>query len=181
MMKVIDWEAVRRDYRTAKFTDIELAIKHNVNRETIGRNRKKFPDLWPQDLREAIREATDAALVTAIVGESTSKVSDTVLAMAEMNVMILRGQHKRIAELGELLAKGVRKANASLDADDDSSVQTLVSITNTAKVLTELEAKVFKLDQAPPEAKQDRGDRMPDEFMALVAVAVGSSQRPRLE
>jgi len=152
IMAVIDWDAVRRDYRTAKFTDIELSAKHNVTREAIGRRRRREPDLWVRDLSQAIKEATDAALVTSMVTDNHTRVTDTVLAMAEVNVQILRGQHKRVGELSELLTKGMAKARSELDDDESTAaVQTLSSITNTAKVLTELERKVFKLDDTPPD------------------------------
>ena len=50
----VDWAAVERDFRTGKFTDIELAAKHGVARESIVRHRKdaqaKDPTAWAQDL-----------------------------------------------------------------------------------------------------------------------------------
>lgn len=155
-MARIDWDAIKRDYRTARFTDPELAAKHGVSRETICRRRKNDPEPWPLDLTEAIKQATDAALVTSLVTEDHQKVTDTILAMAEVNVGVLRNQHKRLDLLDGMLAKGVRLANTFLDADDDSAIQALASVTNTAKLLTELERKVFKLDDTPIEQRGDQ-------------------------
>ena len=49
----IDWDAIKRDYRTGAFTDQELADKHAVPRETISRRRKKDrakdENDWAQD------------------------------------------------------------------------------------------------------------------------------------
>jgi hypothetical protein len=83
----IDWDAVKRDYRADKHTDIELAAKHSVSRETISRKRKddeKSGSPWEKDLREAISKATDAALVRDIVTEHHTKVTDVILAAAEV-------------------------------------------------------------------------------------------------
>lgn len=91
--KKIDWDAIKRDYRTDRFTDTELSEKHKIPRETISRKRTLEIDGgkqgWEKDLREAINRATDAALVREIVTERHEKVTDVVLAVAEVTKNVI--------------------------------------------------------------------------------------------
>lgn len=77
----LDWEAIERDFATGKYTDGELAAKHKTSRETIARRRAKDQKAdarrWQKDLREQVRQATQALLVHA---EVTRKVTDTITA-----------------------------------------------------------------------------------------------------
>jgi hypothetical protein len=107
-----DWDAIRRDYRTGQFTDLELSQKHTVSREAICRRRKREPHLWPQDLTKAVREATNAALlqeavteaITRNITEGHEKVTNTILVAAEVNKNIITHHRSAITE-----ASGVAK------------------------------------------------------------------------
>lgn len=112
----IDWDAVCRDYRTAKYTDIELATKHKVTREAISRRRKKEGGpAWEQDLSDAIKHATDAALVRSIVTEDHTKVTDTVLAMAEIGKNVILGHRKDLGRLAEVQRKLLNQIEQAVD------------------------------------------------------------------
>lgn len=114
----VDWDAIKRDYRTNKFTDIELASHHNVTREAISRKRKaEGPSEWPKDLSEAIKQATDAALVREIVTQDQQKVTDTVLAAAEVNKNVILGHRtglKRITAIQQALLNQIEQAAQNL-------------------------------------------------------------------
>ncbi len=94
----IDWDAIKRDYRTDQFTDRELGAKHKVAYETIIRRRKKDrekdPNDWPKDLTEAVRQATNSLLmqemVTNKITEGQQNVTTTVLAAAEVNKQVIK-------------------------------------------------------------------------------------------
>lgn len=102
----IDWDAIKRDYRTNKFTDIELASHHKVSRETISRKRKADdPQEWQKDLSEAIKQATDAALVREIVTQGHTKVTETVLAAAEVNKDVILGHRKGLRKITDIKRK----------------------------------------------------------------------------
>jgi hypothetical protein len=109
--KKIDWEAIKRDYRTGKFTDRELEAKYGIPHETIvrarTRDRKKDPASWPQDLSKAVREATNAALMTDLVTKEITKgqqnVTNTVLAAAELNKQVIL-KHRSDIEATRLVA-----------------------------------------------------------------------------
>lgn len=71
-----DWDAVERDYRTGKFTLRELEEKHGVFNSSIARKAKK--DGWTQDLRIAIRQATNAKLAGDLVSNFASEGAQNV-------------------------------------------------------------------------------------------------------
>lgn len=127
MARQIDWDAIKRDYRTGAFTDQELADKHAVPRETISRRRKKDrakdENDWAQDLTEAVRTATNAMLmkehVTQKITEGHEKVTDVILATAEVNKQVILG-HRSDLQAARTVAQSllVELSNAALLADD---------------------------------------------------------------
>lgn len=104
----VDWDAIRRDFRTGKFTDGELSDKHGVSREAIVRRRKREPENWPQDVSQAVREATNAALVremiTTEITDGHKKITDTVLAAAELNKQVILKHRSDIEETRKVAA-----------------------------------------------------------------------------
>lgn len=90
-----DWQAIERDYRTAKFTLRELATKHGPSHQAIAKRAKKHQ--WTQDLAVAIKQATNAKLVAALVDKEVAaggqEVANTVLAAAELNKQVIL-QHR---------------------------------------------------------------------------------------
>lgn len=89
--KRTDWEAVKRDYGTAKFTLRELGEKYGINHTGIARKIKN--EGWTQDLAKQIKQATDAKLlgdlVNKEVNKGTQEVTNTVLAAAELNKQVI--------------------------------------------------------------------------------------------
>lgn len=83
----VDWEAVERDYRTGHFTLRELEAKHGVSYAQISRKSKEHA--WTKDLREVIKQATDAALLRETVTEAQKDVTETVLVAAEVNKKVI--------------------------------------------------------------------------------------------
>jgi hypothetical protein len=110
----VDWDAVKRDYRTNKFTDTELASRHNITRESISRKRKaEGPQEWPKDLAEAIKQATDAALVQSLVTQGHTHVTETVAIAAEVNKNVILGHRtglNRIASIKSKLLEQIEQA-----------------------------------------------------------------------
>lgn len=87
----IDWDAVERDYRTGRFTNRELAVKHEVSHTAISKRAKDGE--WVQDLSDHIRQATNAKLTQALVSSEVSsefrKVSTAIDLAAEVNAQIV--------------------------------------------------------------------------------------------
>ncbi len=102
----VDWDAVKRDYRTNKFTDTELASRHNITRESISRKRKaEGLQEWPKDLGEAIKQATDAALVQSLVTQSHAHVTETVAIAAELNKNVILGHRTGLNRIASIKSK----------------------------------------------------------------------------
>lgn len=97
--KAADWDAIERDYRTGRFTFRELETKHGVPNSTIMRRAKR--EGWSADLSNAVRQATNAALIQAQVAEKCSdaqqNAAETVLAAAEVNKQVILGHRKHVA------------------------------------------------------------------------------------
>jgi len=95
--------AVKRDWRTSRFTQTELAKKHGMDPATLNRQIKKDkkadPSDWAQDLTKAVKDATDARLmaemVKAEVKEGQDQVKDAVKIAAEVNTQIILAHRNR--------------------------------------------------------------------------------------
>lgn len=158
----IDWEAIERDYRTGKFSLRELEAKHGSNYADISRRAKK--EGWSKDLREAVKRATEAALIEEVQQHVQQAVQHTttgvVLAAAEVNKQVILGHRKRAAELSEDVstAKGKLMALADKVADIKEAAtltSALEALVRSTKGLIEIERKAFNLDD------DDGGDELP--------------------
>jgi hypothetical protein len=110
-----DWQAIERDYRTGQFTLRELATKHGPNNSTILRRADK--EGWTQDLSAAIKQATNAKLIEAIVSDKCSSTqqhaAETVLAAAEVNKDVILSHRlglKRITGIKSKLLEQIEQA-----------------------------------------------------------------------
>jgi hypothetical protein len=92
----IDWEAIERDYRTGRFTLRELEAKHGASYAQISRKAKELT--WTKDLREVIKQATDAALLRDIATKAQSDATETVLVAAEANKQVILRHRTDIME-----------------------------------------------------------------------------------
>ena len=92
-----DWEAVERDFRTGKFTLRELEAQHGVSYAQISRKANEYG--WTKDLREVIKQATDAAVLRETVTKAQKDVTETVLVAAEVNKQVILAHRKGLQEL----------------------------------------------------------------------------------
>lgn len=95
-----DWEAVERDFRTGKFTLRELEKKHGPSYAEISRRSKR--EAWTKDLRDIIKQATNAAVLRETVTNAQQDVTETVLAAAETNKQVILAHRKDIAAAQQL-------------------------------------------------------------------------------
>lgn len=151
--RTTDWEAVERDYRTAKFTLRELEAKHGADNGLISRMAKKRG--WTQDLAIAIKQATNAKLIEELVSKEVSdcqhKVSNTVFAVAELNKTVILG-HRKVAKDAHGAMEAARSAvmahgAAVVDMKEAATFASAVeSLSRTAKNMIEIERRAFGLD-----------------------------------
>lgn len=118
-----DWEAVERDYRTGRFTLRELETQHGVSYAQISRKAKELG--WSKDLREVIKQATDAAVLRETVTQAQKDTTETVLVAAEINKQVIlahRAGLRAITDVKEALLSHISKA-AELLPDLDEVVE----------------------------------------------------------
>jgi TPR repeat protein len=139
----IDWEAVERDFRTGKLTQTELADKHSLDPATLSRqikkDRKADPARWQQDLTTAVRQATNAALMTELVKSEVKagqeRVNLAVKAAAEVNTQVILRHRSDILEARsvafDLLAE--LKASAMLAGHQELLAEILAGTDPTTK------------------------------------------------
>ena len=122
----VDWEAVERDFRTGHFTLRELEAKHGVSYAQISRRSSK--EGWTKDLREVIKQATDAALLRETVTDAQKDATETVLVAAELNKNVIlshRGDLKATRDVAaELLGELSR---AALMAEDQELLSQILA------------------------------------------------------
>jgi predicted DNA-binding protein YlxM (UPF0122 family) len=159
----VDWDAVERDYRTAKFTLRELAAKFGVSHQAIATRAKKRA--WTQDLSLAIKQATNARLVDELVAKEIDKngqaVASTVLAAAELNSRIIQGHRTRLAALHGAVEKAKKKLMALGDSVADireaaTFVQAVGNLATATKTLIEQERKAHNLDADDPDPETEK-------------------------
>ena len=118
-----DWEAVERDYRTGRFTLRELETQHGVSYAQISRKAKELG--WSKDLREVIKQATDAAVLRETVTQAQKDTTETVLVAAEINKQVIlahRSGLRAITEVKHALLNHIAKA-AELLPDLDEVIE----------------------------------------------------------
>ncbi len=198
-----DWEAVERDYRTGKFTLRELETKHGATNSTIARWAKR--NGWSQDLSAAVRQATNAALISEIIGSECSKAqqsaADTVLAAAEVNKQVILAHRSglqsltavkhallnQIAQAAELMPdladviEMVRKPDDNgIDRANDAlrKAMSRSALVDDLKKLADVDEKVRKGEREA--FGLDAGEKPENEGLAAMATAELQRLRERL-
>lgn len=155
-----DWEAVERDYRTGQFTLKELEAKHGPNAGTILRHARKHG--WQKDLTDAVRQATNAALVQEIIGEHCKDAqkftTEAVLAAAEVNKSVVLQHRHDINEargltmdlLGELrtITLGRERLERMLEiAEEEMTEEQVETMRDEIRRLLSLSGRVGSLQK----------------------------------
>lgn len=108
----LDWERIRRDHSTGKYTLAELAAMHDTAEETISRRRKRDrtadPGAWPVDRSEEVRRATAALLIQASTKATISEgqAAEAVLAAAHATKDVILS-HRTDAKAARSLANAL--------------------------------------------------------------------------
>lgn len=159
-----DWDAVERDYRTGKFTLRELGAKHGADNGLISRKAKKAG--WTQDLSRAIKQATNAKLIEDLVSKEISdgqqKVSNTVLAAADLNKQVILGHRDDI-----------RRARALTNFLLDELEQISIAPTKLNKLVEVLSAGEEFTASETMEARQAVSDlvKLPNRILSAQRIA----------
>lgn len=152
----LDWEAIERDFATGKYTDGELAAKHQTSRETINRQRgkdqKADPRRWQKDLTKQVRDATQALLMhEAVTKEVTGTITaghtaTAVLVAAEVSKQVIL-QHRHELQAARTLAMELLaevQGQRLLDADKELLAQILAGKAEDIKQVNDAQRVVHK-------------------------------------
>ena len=176
--KRIDWDAVERDYRTTQLTLRELATKNACNHAAIARKAKDND--WQRDLTLAVRQATTAKLiaesVNSAVTSSQQRVTDTVLAAAELNKQVILGHRTRLAGLAEAVqqAKALVLSRGAAAADIREAAvfaQAVGNLATAIRTINEEERKAFNLDDGAHRPADPLSELMGDMGRTSIPVA----------
>lgn len=153
-----DWEAIERDYRATNLTLRELSAKYGPKHSTIAGQIKRHG--WTRDLDSAVRQATNAALITHAIANTANRheqsTTNVVLAAAEVNKQILISHRQRLTELADSVdfARSVVHAQGSEVSSMQQAatlVQAVAGLASATKVLIDKEREAYKLNDAPAE------------------------------
>lgn len=116
-----DWERIERDYRTGKFTLRELATKHGVSHQAIGKRAKGKG--WTQDLAAQIRQATSAKVVAKMVDAEVAKsgqaVANTLMVAAEIGAQVIVRHQHRVGRAVEVSMRMLEELDATTLKTDE--------------------------------------------------------------
>jgi hypothetical protein len=167
-----DWEAIHKDYRTARFdSDRELCRYWDVPPSTFRKKKKGDPEkgvpAWKRDLEgrfknrvknQSIQELAQQSAQPVPSGQKLDDDERTVEDAANAAMVILRRHQKKINDL-ETISEELRGVllNAFLNQDPDSIIawnggkaesasDMLVKLTKVASDLIKLERQAFNLD-----------------------------------
>lgn len=164
-----DWEAIRRDYRTGKYSLRELKAKHGADNGLISRKAKA--EGWTQDLSAVIRQETNARLAEALVDsqviESHQKVISVIDAAVAENVSIITGHRTRLQELAIAVDQAktcVLLLGSSVTGIREAAVfmQAVGNLASATKTLIEQERRAYNIDDSKHQTEQN-------DFTALMA------------
>lgn len=152
----LDWEAIERDFATGKYTDGELAAKHQTSRETINRQRAKDqkadPRRWQKDLTRQVRDATQALLMhEAVTKEVTGTITaghtaTAILVAAEVSKQVIL-QHRHELQAARTLAMELLaevQSQRLLAADKELLAQVLAGNAEDIKQVNDAQRVVHK-------------------------------------
>jgi hypothetical protein len=140
-----DWDAIKRDYGTAKFTFRELEAKHGIKYSSIARKCKQ--EGWTQDLAKAIKQATNAKLTEHLVNNEANKtaqdVNNTVLAAAEINKQVILKHRTDIAETRGLTVDLMQELRETKLLAEDKELLTQILAGSGASPSDEAQARMI--------------------------------------
>lgn len=166
MKKVIDWEAIEREYRAGQFSVVEIARQHKISHTAIQKRSKR--DGWKRDLTDKVRREIKSRMVAEVAGEVAGEVAPEVAesnARQAVDVAAARGiavlrEHRgdiarlrRIAaELARRLEERVMNGPGELECigDKESLSDMLEKLSRVGTRVTQLERQAFNLNDAPP-------------------------------
>lgn len=173
--KIVDWEAIEREYRAGQLSVVEISRQHGVSRTLV--NRKAGKNGWKRDLTDRVRREIKARLAVEDVPRVSDDVSAGVAAAnagravedaASRGIAVLREHRADIARLRRIASQLAirleeRIANGpggkECVGDKESLTDALEKLSRIATRITQLERQAFNLNDAPPDGVANFVDR----------------------
>uniref|UniRef100_A0A6M3K4I8 Putative terminase n=1 Tax=viral metagenome TaxID=1070528 RepID=A0A6M3K4I8_9ZZZZ len=96
--KNIDWDAIEREYRTAQFSNREIAYQFGCSHTAIQKRAKKYG--WKQDLSNRVKEAVSRKAVSIVANLDKDATDDEIVdVVSDRAVEALELQRKDIQAL----------------------------------------------------------------------------------
>lgn len=148
--KRIDWEACEADFRSATFSNCELAEKYGCGESAIRDRAKRYN--WQKDLAEQVRKATEAKLLrTELRGPNAQPDAQIVENAATIRAEVQLRHRRDIAQQDDLKRRLSAKADTLIETVADlksltEATSAVESLSRTLSRLIPLERQAFNLD-----------------------------------
>jgi len=97
MAKIIDWEAIEREYRAGSLSVSEISKHHDVTHQGIFKRAKKLD--WKRDLSAEVRKRINQKLVADSVADNNVSDEEVANAAATRGMQVIKLQRGDIANL----------------------------------------------------------------------------------
>jgi type III secretion system FlhB-like substrate exporter len=178
--KQVDWEAIEREYRADQLSVAEIGRQYGVSHTAINKRAKAHG--WQRDLADRVRRRVSAQLVAEVAPEvSAARETETIELAARRGVEVVRQHRQDIQEASRLVRTLLTELNEStvknpeiIDAINEEygiSHQrraamlravalpmrsgVIRELSQSAKILIELERRAFNLDEHSPDEAPD--------------------------
>lgn len=88
-----DWDAIERDYRTGRFTNVQLARRYDLSEAAIRKKAKEKG--WQKDLTERVQESTRCKVNVSLAGPDLSD-DEVVERASSENAGVIERHRKRL-------------------------------------------------------------------------------------
>ncbi len=154
--RVIDWEAIEREYRAGQLSVSEIARQHSVSHPLIFRKAKQQG--WKRNLAARIKEEVTTRSVTDGVTAVTQR--EIIELAAERGVQIVRDHRALIGRSRTLTDRLIGELEVSDDMGLKDKSVTLGNLTTSLKTLVGLERQAFNLENGPADVAQGGFERI---------------------
>lgn len=153
--RIIDWEAIEKEYRVGQLSIRQIAKQHNISYEAIRKRIKR--DGWTQNLADRVRQAVVEKLVVSAI--DTANVRQVVDQAAGRGVDVVLRHRAGLSRQNDHLIALQEKLEELIPAvktmDDVGKAQDIVeSMARTRRALIPLERQAFSLDESAPTANE---------------------------
>lgn len=94
--KIIDWEAIYKEYRANQLSNVQIGKKYSVSEGAIRKKAKE--EGWKKDLAAEVRKQVREKLVRETVREKGISDLEIIDTAVKTNIEIIRGHRKSLSE-----------------------------------------------------------------------------------